>query len=82
MDFEKILRILRTAINMKTSPVQDRLQYGNYIEEKISIDVYNSSEILKNEIRKVIIRYRMTGWQLSKLYNSGPFIFLRFGQTS
>ncbi len=66
---------------MQTSALQDRLYSVECVEEKIRINSQGSSETLKDEIRGIIFRYGLTGWDLKKMYNCGPFIYLKFGQT-
>lgn len=60
-------------MNNKNQEVND-----SCYEEKISIQAYESSFALKNEIRKRIMNRKETNWDILQIYSQGPFIYLKF----
>ncbi len=50
----------------------------DYIEEKIPIHDFTSSEELKDEIgRRIVVRGK-DHWDIVQIFSDGPFIYLKF----
>ena len=61
------------TINNKNREIND-----SCYEEKITIQAFESSFALKNEIRKRIMTRKQTHWDILQIYSQGPFIYLIF----
>ncbi|RMF65077.1 MAG: hypothetical protein D6743_08425 [Calditrichaeota bacterium] len=49
-----------------------------FVEERIEVSLFESSESLKREIGERIQQRRETEWDLVRLSSRGPFIYLLF----
>lgn len=63
-----------------TVPSFPNTKQFNYSEEIISIQAYNSSDALKNEIRNKIINRSKSNWDFVKFFSQGSNIYLIFKQ--
>lgn len=50
----------------------------DFLEEKICLNAFHSSEALKNEIGNIILNRSRLNWDFVHIKSRGPFIYLIF----